>query len=765
MPTVDHTDYEDLAIIKNIVEMCFGLAINLNQTTVTTEHVLWTILNIRFIKQYLKSQQIDVDKLSEEILNYLKDNSTFLRHQIDNSDPNYMMGQLTAEVTKLFELVKEKSFNEHRGTDIVDFFLVILSMQETYANYFLKKYSITEQIVLNLRKELQVNKSFNNATGDRTALAQYCVNLNEKAKSINFEPLIGRNQEIQSIAHTLSKRKKCNVLLVGDPGVGKSETIEGLAKRINEGNVPEPLKNKEIWSLDAGNLLAGSGLRGEFEEKIKLILNEISNDSNAILFLDEAQQIDSGEGKGQMGIGLSSMLKPKLSRGEIKVIAATTWEGYRQTFERDTALMRRFRILTVNEPTEDETINILKGSRKSTEEFHHVTIDDSAIKAAVELTVKYQPDKRLPDKAVDIIDSACARTKVENISNVITRDNIIREITDITGITIKSETTDSEAAKYVLTLADRLKNKVFHQDTAIDEVAKCIIISQAGLKQERKPIGSFLLVGPSGVGKTFLAKQLASEMNMKFIKYDMSEFQEKHTVSRLIGAPPGYVGFGDGKTGEGQLVNDIIKNPNSVILFDEVEKAHQDIFNVFLQLLDEGEITGTTGKVANARNCIFMMTSNLGTKESSKDNVGFIKDKSGKSASSKAVDNFFLTELRGRMSGIIEFSNLDELSYRKIVAERINDISNMIMSKNIRIIPSENLVSYILSMNNSKEYGARKLANIVEQIINYPLSIEILNGKIKNDSIIELDWKNNKLEIKQQQKNLVPVKEQIHKDE
>jgi ATP-dependent Clp protease ATP-binding subunit ClpA len=747
---------QNTSIFSNLLQMSFNVAESLEQTTIMSEHMLYAILQSKSLKEYFISKGIAINELREELLNHIKSNSHLLKNQIKNpdADPSTMVGQLTADIMTVFEKLAEKSKTEKRPIDLVAVLLELSVLHQSYTSYFLKKYGVTEEILLELRKtqvfSVPVNQIRMGQTSltDKNVLDQFCENLNEKAKTVGTsEPFIGRNDEILKIAHTLSKSKRCNVLFVGDSGVGKTMIVEGLAQRINAGNVPTPLKDKEIYSLNVGDIIAGSKYRGDFEEKIKMILEELSQKTNAILFIDEAHQMDSGEGHGQMGVGLASMLKPALTRGKIKVIASTTWEGYRRTFEKDTALQRRFRIISVGEPSKIETLEILKGIKSSMQEFHHVEIDDSAISAAVELTMKYQPDKRLPDKAIDILDSACARKKVvESESILIDKDSIVREITD-TGIVVKSESTNVNSAKAVLTMAERLKNVVFHQEHAIDKTTKTLIINQAGLKDPNKPIGTFLFVGPSGVGKTYLARKIAEDLGMTLLKYDMSEYQEKHTASRLIGAPPGYIGYSDTGAGEGLLVNDLNRNPNSVVIFDEVEKAHPDIFNVFLQLFEDGQITSTTGKVARSTNCIFIMTGNLGTREASKSMVGFSEEKTGKSESNKAVEQFFPPEFRNRITDIIEFESLDDVSYRRIVVERVNDIGKLLSNRNFIIVPSEALVTHILELNNKDEYGAREIERIVRDLVYYPLSVKILEGHIENNSTIRLDWVNDNLVI------------------
>ena len=734
-------NFNQNSTIKELVDLSFQLAIGLNQTTITTEHILCVLIQIPKIKSFLESNSIDTQTISKDILNYIKTNSKYLSNQLFENQPGMMVGQITAIVQKMIISITSTAKSNNREVEYYDCFKAILENKDSYASYFMMKYGLDEDLI---KRMSQTSDCSSDTT--QSALSEYCVNLNEKMKK-NNDPLIGRENELFSIAHTLAKKKKSNVLMVGEPGCGKTQCIEGLAHNINIGKVPKSLKNKIIYSLDIGGVLAGCRYRGDFEEKIKNVIAGLVGNPNAILFIDEAHQITSGEGNSGGGIGFATMLKPELSRGNIKVIAATTWEGYRQTFEKDTALMRRFRVLNIDEPSASESILILNGLKESLETFHKCKITSDAIKSAVDLSIRYQANRKLPDKAIDIIDSACARVQISTKrKKIVDKFSIISEISELTGIPIKdndSKTNNND----ILNIAKTLSSKVFHQDKAIETVAESLIIAQSGLRDTSKPIFSGLLTGPSGSGKTFLSKQIAVYLNMTLLKYDMSEFQEKHALSRLIGAPPGYVGFGDGSTGEGQLVNDIIKNPNSVILFDEMEKAHPDIFTVLLQLLDEGKITSTTGKVADCKNTIVLLCSNLGSKESAKAKLGFNLSDSGKSESSKAVESFLQTELRGRITAIVEFNKLDDISLRKIVCARIGDIETLLNDRNIKIIPSEKLIDHILSLNTDLQYGARKIAKLVDSVIKYPLSMDLLKGNISNDSTINLDWIGDKLVI------------------
>jgi len=732
-------DTKSNPLIRNLIDMSFTTALQLKQTTITIEHILHSVFMDQGVSNYFREKGVDVQLLMSELYKFIQQQTPYLQNKMfsNNDDPNIMTGQITAATQKI--LLDAVLSAKNVGENLSYFHLLdtIFSNAESYASYFMAKYGINKQMIAELATlSLDANK---------TVFEEFCVNLNEKVKK-DSDPLIGRKAELFTIAHTLSKKRKSNVLLTGEPGVGKSQLIEGLAQNINTGKVPNTLKNKIIYSLDVGSVLAGCKFRGDFEGKIKSILAELVKTPNAILFVDEAHQVSAGEGNSGNGLGFAAMLKPELSRGRIKVIAATTWEGYRKTFEKDSALMRRFRVVKIDEPTIEESILILNGLKSGLEKFHNCKIDKEAIKTAVELSVKYQKDRQLPDKAIDIIDAACARKQVnEDKNRSVNKKDIILEITELTGIPIKDEITS--VSKNILTIGDELKSKVFHQEKAIDSVYKSLVISQSGLRDPNRPIGSFLFTGPSGVGKSFAAKQIAISMNMHFLKYDMSEYQAEHAISLLIGAPPGYKGFGDSGSGEGKLINDLIKYPNSVLLLDEVEKANSNIFSLLLQMLDEGTITSAGGKTADCRNTIIIMSSNLGNKESMKSKLGFDNSLTGKSEAGKAVDSFFLTEIRGRITDIIEFNKLDSISYRRIVLEKFSKMANLLLDKKVTIIPTENLITKILDMNNEKQYGARKIDGIVNSLVKYPLSIELLQGNIINGSNVVIDWKDNELSI------------------
>jgi ATP-dependent Clp protease ATP-binding subunit ClpA len=525
---------------------------------------------------------------------------------------------------------------------------------------------------------------------------------------------------------------------------------EGLALHITQGVVPEYLKEFTVYNLDIGSLLAGSKYRGEFEEKLKDVLRALETKGNTILFIDEAHQMrGAGAGGGGSSVDFANMIKPALSKGNIKVIASTTWEEYTSSFEKDRALMRRFYRMNITEPTSEVAVNILNGLKSHFEKFHKGKITDEAIDAAVSLSVRYQTDKRLPDKAIDLIDTACAKKRILGKQFTIGRGEIVEVLSKITKIPTDQIGVDqSTSSASLVNLEADLKTKLYGQDQAIDEVLDKIYVAKSGLKALDKPMGSFLFIGPSGVGKTELAKLLAANLQMKLIRFDMSEYQEKHTVAKLIGAPPGYVGYEDGNLGGGLLVSEIEKNPNSIVLFDEIEKAHPDVSNVLLALMDEGAVTSSNGKKADARNTIVIMTSNLGAAESERNSIGFgnIKDRSGED--DKAIKEFFKPEFRNRLDGICKFKKLDELSIKRVVHKFMAEVEELLSEKKIKIKLTEAAVDFLAKEGFDPAMGARPMARKIHTLIKVPLSKKILFEGVSAKALVMVDVVDDKIVLK-----------------
>jgi ATP-dependent Clp protease ATP-binding subunit ClpA len=559
------------------------------------------------------------------------------------------------------------------------------------------------------------------------------VNLTEQAAKNQLEPLIGRATELQEMITVLARRFKSNVLMVGDPGVGKTAIIDGLAQEINAGRVPEFLKEHEVWSLEIGSLLAGSKYRGEFEEKFKAVIAALETKKKCILFIDEAHTM-KGAGAGQnSSLDFANMLKPAITKGTLKVIGSTTWEEFYESFEKDRALMRRFYRLAIDEPDAGTTEQILIGLSPRLEQFHNVLIDTEAITAAVELANRYIHDRKNPDKSIDLIDAACARERVKDQGNVTINKAMIEEqLARVAGV--PADKLQNERSTKIVELESNVKQKLYGQESAVDSVLDRVYINFAGIANEKKPMASFLFLGPTGTGKTELARLLADNLDMKLLKYDMSEYQERHSVSGLIGAPPGYVGFEDGNVGGGKLIADISKNPFSIILFDEIEKAHPDVTNVLLQMLDEGVLTSTNGKKANCKNCIIIMTSNLGAKDSETNNIGFGSfEKTGED--DRALKDFFKPELRNRIDQIVKFSKLDTLAIKKVVVKFVDELKTSLHAKNIRLSLSESAIDLLADKGYDSKMGARPLSRKIDELIRVPLSKKILFDRLTDCAI------------------------------
>jgi len=519
-----------------------------------------------------------------------------------------------------------------------------------------------------------------------------------------------------------------------------------LARRIakNKDDVPEYLKGNVVYSLDVASMIAGSKFRGDFEERLKLVLNALDQKGNAILFIDEAHMMVGAGSTGQGGMDLANMMKPVLTKGNIKVIASTTWEEYRKFFEKDRALMRRFQRLQIGEPTQEVCVKILKGIKQYYEKFHGCTITDEACEDAVEYSSKFIADKKLPDKAIDVIDSACARLRLKGIKDgKIDHEEVIHEISKLTGISI--EQLSQKQAANLETLEKKMKLQVFGQDEALNKVIDKILISRAGLKSLNKPVGSFLFIGPTGCGKTETARTLATTLGTQLIRFDMSEYQEKHSIAKLIGSPPGYVGYEDSHMGGGLFINEIEKHPHAVVLFDEVEKAHQDVTNMLLQVMDYGTVTGSNGKKADCRNIILILTSNLGAEEMERANLGFGDQQ--RSEDDDAVKRFFAPEFRNRLDAIIKFRKLEKDIMKKIVSKFLLELNTMTLEKRVEVNASEEAIEYLVKKGFDDKLGARPLARIIDDEIKKPLSKMILFGELLDGGRVEVTIKDEKIEL------------------
>jgi ATP-dependent Clp protease ATP-binding subunit ClpA len=565
-------------------------------------------------------------------------------------------------------------------------------------------------------------------------LEEYTINLTQMAREDQLEPMIGRSKELDDMINVLAKRFKSNVLMVGDPGVGKTAIVEGLAQQLVNKTVPEFLLGYELYSLEIGSLLAGSKYRGEFEEKVKAVIDALTTKKNAILFIDEAHTMRGAGGATNGAVDFANMIKPAITKGTLKVIASTTWEEYYESFEKDRALMRRFYRVSIDEPTTESTIRILKGLSLRLNDFHTVEITDDAINAAVEGANRYIHDRKNPDKSIDLLDAACAKQRVaENKGAVITKELIYEQIEKFTGV--PADKLNDNTNDRIINLDSNIKEKLYGQEETVDKVLDRIYVSFAGIGNDTKPLASFLFLGPTGTGKTELAKLLSKNLDMKLLKYDMSEYGEKFAVSGLIGAPPGYVGFGEGNLGGGRLINDLSKNSHSILLFDEVEKAHPDIFNIFLQMLDEGRVTGSNGKEVNCKNCIIIMTSNLGSSDGEKNVIGFgSQEKTGED--DKALKEFFKPEFRNRIDLITKFGKLDSLAIKKIVIKFTDELKKSLKdTHDITFNLSEPVVEYLAEKGYDNKMGARPLSRKIDELIRVPLSKKILFERLKNSTI------------------------------
>ncbi len=700
---------------------------------VTPEHLLYASLFFESGKDILIHCGVKIDVLKENLEEFFQNKLETLSEETDPKESYSFQSVLTRAIF---------SYNDPQKKEITigDVYISLLDENESFAAYFLFQQGVTKLDLLNYIahgiavipdeaefkftnekvKEVKTPK-------EKTILEVFTTELVEKARKREIDPLIGREDILERTIQVLGRRFKNNPLFVGEAGVGKTAIVEGLALKIAAGNVPNFLKNSKIYLLDIGLLLAGTRYRGDFEERLKKVLQELLNFPDSILFIDEIHNIIGAGAVSGGSLDASNILKPVLTSGKLKCIGSTTYDEYRRYFEKDRAFMRRFQKIDVNEPSPEETFEILKGLRKKYEEFHNVTYTESALKTCVELTAKYISDRHFPDKAIDVIDEAGVYTKLYKSEKIVTNTEIEKIIAKMARIPEK--TVSTKEITMLKNLEKELKKRIFGQDEAIRVVANAIKRSRADFTDETKPVASLLFVGPTGVGKTELSKQLASILNIPLIRFDMSEYQEKHTVARLIGAPPGYVGYEQG----GLLTESIIKNPHCVLLLDEIEKAHFDIFNTLLQVMDYATLTDNTGRKADFKNVIIIMTSNVGAEELEKGTPGFEKkdvfeDKQKKLT--RALKNVFTPEFRNRLDAIVFFNKLTRDIVRDVVVKQVKEFQGKLLEKGVKLEVKSDVIEFLTDEGYSNLYGAREVSRVIQENLKNQFVEEVLFGKL-----------------------------------
>jgi ATP-dependent Clp protease ATP-binding subunit ClpA len=742
--------------LENIFENAVKEAEKRRHEYVTIEHVLLSLIKDNSVGTVLHDFKVNVGSLIKDVEDYLdtKCNDIIAK----GSEP--MTPRKTASLERLMNRAFTQAlFQGRQDVSSIDILISIFSEKKSYAAFFLKKHQVNKQDLIDLVStetildegmagmggpgEVGQEQKLRPNQADRI-LKSYCENLNQKYFDKKIDPVIGREQETEDLKQILARRNKNNVLIVGDPGVGKTAVVEGLARRIakNKDDIPEYLKDHIVWSLDVNSLIAGSKFRGDFEERLKLIVNALDQKGKSILFIDEAHMIVGAGATGQgNNMDMANMLKPALLKGSIKVLASTTWEEYRKYFEKDRALMRRFQRLQVGEPSKETSVKILKGVKQYYEKFHNCIITDEACEDAVDYSTKFIADKKLPDKAIDVIDVACARLRLNNVKDgKIDHEEIIHEISVMTGISI--EQLSQKQASNLKTLEEKMKLQVYGQDKAINTITDKILVARAGLKSLTKPVGSFLFLGPTGCGKTETARQLAKTLGVELIRFDMSEYQEKHSIAKLIGSPPGYVGYEDSNMGGGMFINEVEKNPHAVVLFDEIEKAHRDVSNMLLQVMDYGTVTGSNGKKADCRNITLIMTSNLGAEENERNNIGFGKsERSGED--DKALKKFFPPEFRNRLDAVIKFDKLGKDTMRSVVKKFLQELNTMTMEKDVEVNATDEAIEFLMTKGFDAKLGARPLQRVIDDEIKKPLSKMMLFGELTEGGMVDVGLSND----------------------
>ena len=732
--------------IEALVERLFQLTRGYKHEYVTLEHLLAILLETEEVQDIF--YDIDKDpKVTRDLI------ITYLENEVDSIDKEEFQPQKTVMLERVFNRAfTQAMFNGRQKLDPRDLLISILTEEQSPSVVLLNQLDITrEDLISYLTNEATEEAEAN--TRDKPLkqeriLEKFCDNLNMLANNGEIDPMIGRETELEQLVQTIARRKKNNVILVGESGVGKTAIAEGLAHLINEDRVPDVIKDNTIYSLDIGSLLAGTKFRGDFEERLKEVLDVLERRDDAILFIDEIHMIMGAGSAGQGAMDVANLLKPALQKGKLRCIGSTTYDEYRETFEKDKALNRRFYKVDIPEPTVGDAKRIVRAAIPAYELYHELAYDQKALDGAVDLTHQYWHNRQLPDKAFDALDAAArqALLPIEDRKSVLELDDIRYEVAKLTRIPVDQLvlTKDSEYKTEKPVDIERIvTSKVFGQDEAITRLADSIYIAKAGLKDPNKPVGSYLFTGPTGVGKTETAKQLSDAMSMPLVRFDMSEYQERHTVAKLIGAPPGYVGYGEGGQGSGLLVNKLEENPNCILLLDEIEKAHPDVSNVLLQLMDNGMITNSEGKSVSARNAIVILTSNLGARDAERNTIGF-GDNDNTTASNEAVKRFFSPEFRNRLDAVVQFNKLDKTLMKQVTNKFIKELRDMLTPRGVAMSHSTQVLDWLTDNGFTPSMGARPMARLINEKIKKPLAKTLLFGnditkvhlEIVNDDIV-----------------------------
>ncbi|ATG47742.1 ATP-dependent Clp protease ATP-binding subunit ClpA [Celeribacter ethanolicus] len=748
--------------LEQAIHAALALANARRHELATLEHLLLALIDEPDAARVMQACNVDLEELRKTLLDYIEDDLSTLVTDVEGSE-----AVPTASFQRVIQRaaihVQSSGRTEVTGANVL---VAIFAERESNAAYFLQEQDMTRYDAVNFiahgvakdpafgeqrpitgadqnEEEAQTQQAQPAGEDKESALAKYCVDLNKKAMKGDVDPLIGRAEEVERCIQVLCRRRKNNPLLVGDPGVGKTAIAEGLAKKIVDGETPEVLAHSTIYSLDMGALLAGTRYRGDFEERLKAVVKELEDHPDAILFIDEIHTVIGAGATSGGAMDASNLLKPALQGGKLRCMGSTTYKEFRQHFEKDRALSRRFQKIDVNEPSVDDAVKILQGLKPYFEEHHDIRYTHDAIKTAVELSARYIHDRKLPDKAIDVIDEAGAAQHLVAESKrrkTISPKEIEAVVAKIARIPPKNVSKDD--AEVLKDLEATLKRVVFGQDKAIETLASAIKLARAGLREPEKPIGNYLFAGPTGVGKTEVAKQLADTLGVELLRFDMSEYMEKHAVSRLIGAPPGYVGFDQG----GLLTDSVDQHPHCVLLLDEIEKAHPDVYNILLQVMDNGKLTDHNGRTVDFRNVILIMTSNAGATEQAKEAIGFGRDRR-EGEDTAAIERTFTPEFRNRLDAVVSFGPLPKEVILQVVEKFVLQLEAQLMDRNVHIELTRPAAEWLADKGYDDKMGARPLGRVIQEYIKKPLAEELLFGKLAKGGVVKIGVKDGNIDL------------------